>query len=177
MRTLAILLLLASTAAAPASAAHRTLPGGAFEVTQTLLLPGTPEEVYDAITGDISGWWDHHFSEKPARFFIEARPGGGFWEYFDAEGKNGVRHAVVTYADRGKFLRFEGPLGLGGNALLMVHTYAFAQAGEGKTRLDVTVRASGQVEKGWAEAVDRAWHHFLVEQFQPWFEAGKHKQR
>jgi hypothetical protein len=160
-----------------AHAEHKSLPAGAFEVTHTLLLPGAPEEIYDAITGDISGWWDHSFSEKPARFFIEAKPGGGFWEYFDAQGENGVRHAVVTAAERGKLLRFEGPLGLAGNAILMVHTYAFEKAEEGKTRLTVTVRASGQVQEGWDDAVDRAWHHFLFERFQPWVEAGKHRER
>lgn len=32
---------------------------------------------YDAIRGDISGWWDHSISEKPYRLYIEAKPGGG----------------------------------------------------------------------------------------------------
>ncbi len=35
-----------------------------FRVTHELILPGEPNQVYDAITGDISGWWDHSFSEK-----------------------------------------------------------------------------------------------------------------
>ena len=162
---------------APASAEHKSLPTGAFEITHTLVLSGAPEEIYDAITGDISGWWDHSVSEQPARFFIEAKPGGGFWEYFDAQGESGVRHATVTCAERGKLLRFEGPLGLAGNAILMVHTYAFEASEEGKTRLTLTVRASGQMEEGWAETVDRVWHHFLFERFQPWVEAGKHLER
>jgi uncharacterized protein YndB with AHSA1/START domain len=161
----------------PAVAEHKSLATGAFEVTHALVLPGPPEEIYDAITGDVSGWWDHSFSEKPARLFIEARPGGGFWEYFDSLGAGGVRHATVTSAERGKLLRFEGPLGLGGNALLMVHTYAFEAIGDGKTRLTLTVRASGQMETSWADAVDRAWHHFLFERFKPWVEAGRHRQR
>ena len=35
--------------------------------------------------------------------YIEPRPGGGFIEIFDDEG-NGVLHATVIYADRGKLL-------------------------------------------------------------------------
>jgi len=42
--------------------------------------PGDPVFVYDHLTGDISEWWDHSFSEKPYKLFIEARPGGGFYE-------------------------------------------------------------------------------------------------
>ena len=86
---------------------------GAFAFEIITVLPGPPETVYDAITGDLSGWWDHTFSEKPARFYLEAKPGGGFWELFDDEG-NGVLHATVIYAHRPHLLRFDGPLGLSG---------------------------------------------------------------
>lgn len=143
---------------------------------RALTLTGTPEDVFDAITGDVSGWWDHSFSEHPYKFTIEPRPGGGFWEIFDEEG-NGVRHAVVTAADRGKLLRFVGPLGLAGNAIEMVHTYEFKAVEGGKTELTLTVRASGQVEEGWPAVVDGVWHHFLVECFQPYFESGAHEKR
>ncbi|MFZ5515304.1 MAG: hypothetical protein ACOY90_01615 [Candidatus Zhuqueibacterota bacterium] len=52
---------------------------GVFSFWQSVTLPGAPGIIYDAITGDISGWWDHTFSGKPARFFIEPKPGGGFY--------------------------------------------------------------------------------------------------
>jgi uncharacterized protein YndB with AHSA1/START domain len=149
---------------------------GAFTVTQSVTLPGSPETIYDAVTGDISGWWDHAFSEKPKRFFIEAKPGGGFWELFDDAG-NGVRHATVIYADRGKLLRFEGPLGLSGNAVTFVTTYAFATAAGDSTRLDVTAHCAGEYQDAWPAAVDQVWHHFIVERFKPYFEAGKHLKR
>ena len=54
-----------------------------FSFTFDIVLPGSPELIYDNITGDISGWWDHSFSEQPDSFFIEPFPGGGFYEYFD----------------------------------------------------------------------------------------------
>jgi hypothetical protein len=83
----------------------------------------------------------------------------------------------VIYAQHGKFLRFDGPLGLSGKALHMVHTYEFTHVGADSTRLKVTVRASGEMEAGWAETVDGVWWHFLVEQFKPYVESGAHLRR
>jgi uncharacterized protein YndB with AHSA1/START domain len=162
--------------AGPVGAEHRELEMGAFAVEYELVLPGAPETIYDAITGDISAWWDHSFTESPKRFYIEAKPGGGFWEIFDDSG-DGVLHATVIYADRGKTLRFEGPLGLSGRAIQMVHTYQFSHVGTDSTRLSVSVHASGEVEDGLAETVDGAWYHFLVERFKPYVESGKHLRR
>jgi uncharacterized protein YndB with AHSA1/START domain len=154
----------------PAALAQAGPPVGAFRFTVALELSGTPEQVWDACTGDVSPWWDHHFSEHPAALVIEARPGGRFVELFDGEG-NGVVHADVTFAQRGRMLRVVGPLGLAGNATLMVHTLEFAPTDSG-TRLTLTCEASGHVEPGWAKVVEGVWRHFLIERFQPWYEAG-----
>ena len=162
--------------AEPAAADHRELPTGAFSVELELVLPGAPETIYDAISGDISEWWDHSFTESPKRFYIEAKPGGGFWEIFDDSG-DGVLHATVIYAQRGKILRFEGPLGLSGKAVQMVHTYEFAHAGTDSTRLKLTVHAAGEMEEGLAGTVDQVWWHFLVERFKPHVESGRHLRR
>lgn len=159
--------------AAVASAETKEARAGAFIVEQSVTLPGKPGVIYDAITGDISGWWDHAFSEKPARFFIEAKPGGGFWEYFDEKG-NGVKHATVIYADRGKLLRFDGPLGLSGNAVTFVTTYRFTAVGADSTRLDVSAHCAGEYQDAWPAVVDGVWKHFIVERFKPYIEAGKH---
>ncbi len=156
----------------PAGAEQRPLETGAFGVHQEVIVPGNPDVVYDALTGDISPWWDHAFSDAPARFFIEAKPGGGFWEYFDASGTNGVRHATVIYAERGKLLRMDGPLGLSGNAVQIVTTYALAPAGADSTRITLTLNAAGQMEATWPDVVDRVWHHFLTGRFKPFMEAG-----
>ena len=149
-------------------------PGyGTFSFEHQLTFPGTPEIIFDAITGDISGWWDHSFSKKPFKFFIEPKPGGGFWEIFDEQG-NGVLHATVIYAERGKTLRFDGPLGLSGKAIKMVHTYNFKKAGIDSTFLTLSVHASGEIDEGIDKVVEKVWHHFLFEQFKPYIEAGKH---
>lgn len=157
-----------------ASSKPKTYRAGAFEIQQSITVPVTPEVAFDLFTGDVKGWWDHTASGKPDRLFIEATPGGGFMELFDKDG-NGVRHATVTAADRGRLLRFEGALGLAGNALTMVHTVEFFGGEEGSepsTVVTVTVRGYGQLEESWPTAVENVWHHFLVERFKRYVENG-----
>ncbi len=142
---------------------------GVFSFTHELTLPGTPEVIYDAISGDISGWWDHSFLEQPYKMYIEAKPGGGFYEIFDESG-DGVLHATVTAAQRGKLLRFVGPLGLAGYAVELVNTYTFEPVGADSTLLKLEVRASGEIHPDWPDVVKNVWHHFLFEQFKPYVE-------
>ena len=66
-------------------------------------LPGDVNFAYALVTGDVSGWWDHTFSENPLRLYVDARPGGGFYEIFDEAG-NGVEHARVIFARPGEKL-------------------------------------------------------------------------
>ena len=143
-----------------------------FSFDKEVTLPGTPEVIFDAVTGDISGWWDHSFTDNPKEFYIEPVPGGGFWEIFDDEG-NGVLHATVIYADRGKMLRFDGPLGLSGKAIQVVTTYQFEPVGTDSTLFRVSVHAAGEVDEGIPAIVERVWEHFIFEQLKPYVEAGK----
>ena len=174
--TIIFLFLSFVVASQSALAENHELKIGGFSISHQLTLPGTPEVIYDAISGDISGWWDHSISGNPLKFYIEAKPGGGFYEIFNESG-DGVRHATVIFANRGKLLRFEGPLGLTGNAIKMVHTYEFEAVGNDSTRLKLTVNATGQMEEGWPDLVDKVWRHFLFEQFKPYIESGKHLQK
>ena len=144
-----------------------------FSFDKEVTLPGTPETIFDAVTGDISGWWDHSFSDSPKKFFIEARPGGGFWEIFDEKG-NGVLHATVIYSDRGKILRFNGPLGLSGKAIQVVTTYTFNPVSSDSTMFKVSVHAAGEVDEGVPEIVESVWNHFIFEQLEPYIKSGKH---
>ena len=139
-------------------------PVGAFSFTHEYTLPGTPEVIYDAITGDISGWLDHSFSEEPFKLYIDAKPGGGFYEIFDESG-DGVLHAFVTAAQRGKMLRFVGPLGLAGYAIDLVNTYKFEAIGDDSTRLILNVHAAGEMDPEWPQLVEQVWRHFLGERF------------
>ena len=126
---------------------------GVFQFTHQVMLPGNPDQIYDAITGDISGWWDHSFSEKPLKFFIEPKPGGGFYEIIDESG-DGILHAVVIFAQRGKMLRFDGPLGLTGQAVQGVYTYSFEAMPEDSTQLKLDAHLSGEIDAEVAKKLD-----------------------
>ena len=142
---------------------------GTFAFEMHFTYPGDPAFVYDHLTGDISDWWDHSFSEHPFRLFIEPQPGGGFYEIFDEQG-NGARHATVTYADRGKILRMEGPLGLSGQAITLVCTYTLEPAGTDSTMLTLSVHGAGEFSEETPDIVRQVWEHFLWEQFKPYIE-------
>ena len=149
-------------APARAHAAVKPLEVGGFEVTHQLVVAGTPTQVFDMITGDLKPWWDHTFIEHPTALYVEPWPGGGFYEIFDGVG-NGVRHAMVTWAERGRRLRLEGPLGLAGNGVVFVSTYDLSAQGTDSTAIHFKSSFAGKVEKGWAGSVDGVWEHFLFE--------------
>jgi len=154
---------------AASQTAVKTLPAGAFAVEFDVTCPGSPGLVYDHLTGDITGWWDHSFSPKPLKLFIEPRPGGGFYEIFNERG-DGVLHATVIYAERGKMLRFDGPLGLSGRTVQAVTTYSLAPEGPDSTRLSLAVHIQGEIDVQLATVVNTVWHHFLIERFKPYIE-------
>jgi uncharacterized protein YndB with AHSA1/START domain len=153
----------------------KEFPVKGFTIAQEITLPVTADTLYDCVTGDITDWWDHHMSEKPREISIDARPAGSFYEVFDDAG-NGAQHAVVIYADRGKRLRMEGPLGLSGRAVTSVISYDF-EAAPGGTKFTVTCNISGQIDEDLAKKVDDVWHHFLYERLKPYIETGKYKSK
>ncbi|RMD89837.1 MAG: SRPBCC domain-containing protein [Alphaproteobacteria bacterium] len=174
-----MVVLVGGTFSRPASAAPdesapviTPVPSRAYEVTLEVALAASPAAVWETITGDISGWWDHRFSERPAAFFIDARPGGGFFEYFDADGKNGVRHAVVLRAEKERSLVFEGPLGFLGDAVSVVTNWTLTPISGDRTRLAARISVSGLDREGNAEALAGVWHHFLVERLAGYLAAG-----
>ncbi len=150
--------LLMCTLSPTLHAETKEIKTAAFQIQQEVVIAAKPESVYDAATGDISGWWDHHMSEHPRKLYIEAKPGGCFCEIFDDAG-NGAQHALVIYADRGKMLRFTGPLGFSGMAIDSVTTYEFLPDPAG-TKLRVTVNIARQeIDDKTAQLVDGVWRH------------------
>lgn len=172
----AIIFLLSSLLSAQESKDESKVKYGAFSFTKEVKLPGNPEEIFEAATGDISSWWDHSVSENPVEFYIEPVPGGGFWEFFDDEG-NGILHATVIAADRGKLLRFDGPLGLAGTAIHLVTTYTFEPVGRDSTLMKISVHGAGEVEDETPAIVEKVWEHFIFERFKPYIESSVHLEK
>lgn len=172
VRFLGALLACAACAAGaePAAAQSTSWEGRGITLRKEVTVPLSPEAAYDAFTGDVLPWWDHHVSEHPKSLVIEPRPGGAFRETFDEAG-NGVIHGDVILAWRGKLLRIHGPFGFSGKALDLVHTFTFASAGDGSTRVSLELNGSGQIDDGGVAAIDRVWDHFLG-RYRDWVEAG-----
>lgn len=126
-------------------------------------VPVNPEVAWDHFTGDVSPWWDHHFTEKPEALTIAREPGGSFLEIFDAAG-HGAEHARVTHAIRGELLRLVGPLGLVGHGVEIDANLHFEATDEG-TRVRLKTFVHGKVDDATAAAVEGVWRHFLVEQY------------
>ncbi|MBP9581911.1 MAG: hypothetical protein KBE38_07120 [Ignavibacterium sp.] len=172
--TLTIILVLISVALSYTQETEKAKPNyDIFSFEKEVTLPGTLEQIFDAATGDISGWWDHSFSGNPKKFYIEAKPGGGFWEIFDDEG-NGVLHATVIYSKRPEMIRFDGPLGLSGRAVQIVTTYEFSEVMKDSTLMKISVHGSGEMEEGMTKIVEQVWEHFIFERFKPYIEERKH---
>ena len=146
----------------------------AYKISHELNVPGTPVEVFDALSGDISAWWDHSFSDNPKALYIEPKPGGGFFEIFDEAG-NGVKHATVIAAERGKLLRFEGPLGLSGKAVQLINSYEISAVGVDSTHIKFELHGLGELDDELATIIDNVWYHFLFERFKPYIENKKQK--
>ncbi len=140
-----------------------------FQFEMNFNFPGNPIFVYDHLTGDISDWWDHSFSEHPLKLYIDPKPGGGFFEIFDESG-DGAKHATVIFAKRGETLRMEGPLGLSGQALTLICTYTLKSSGQNGTLLTLNVNGAGEFTNDAPEVVKQVWEHFLWEQFKPYIE-------
>lgn len=171
MKTLLICALsLLLPAVAPAEVEE--VPTGSFRFEFTVAMPGSPEEVFDAATGDVSGWWDHSMSGDPIELTIEPRPGGHFLEIMDEQG-GGVVHATVIQAQRGKLLRMHGPMGLAGFAVDMVTTWTLEENDAGGTDFHVEVHAAGEIYEDWGELVEKTWRHFIEGRLLPHLEAGR----
>ena len=173
-RTIFLLAVISAVASTWSPVSAQVKSASVFSFSFDVTLPAAPVDVFDALTGDISGWWDHHFTEKPYRLYIEPKPGGGFYEIFDASG-DGARHATVILAERGKRLRFDGPLGLSGQAIQTVTSYDLAPAGQGSTVLTVTVHGAGEMDGTIPGLVEKVWRHFIVERFKPYIESGEYR--
>ena len=49
----------------------KPLRSGAFQIFHSVTLPGSPEILFDQVTGDIGGWWDHSMSENPLKWWFQ----------------------------------------------------------------------------------------------------------
>lgn len=104
MQLAALLLPVSATAEVTAS------EDGGFVSEHELLLAAPPERAYEALTAEVSAWWNaaHSYSGQASNFSLDARPGGCFCEALPG---GGVEHLRVVHAAPGKRLNLVGGLG------------------------------------------------------------------
>lgn len=143
------------------------------EIEVTIAAP--PETVFDAATGDISGWWDHTFWPGPTELVIEPELDGRFYERFEAGEPDGVVHARVIFVDRPSQLRLDGPLGLSGRAVHLVSSWTLEPANDGEATLfRVDLALTGEIDAELAGVVRSVWVHFIDGRLKPYVEADCH---
>ena len=143
-----------------------------FTASFSVEIGAPPETVFDAATGDITGWWDHSFSLEPAELVIEPRFGGRFYERLHEGREDGALHATVIYVDAPSALRLHGPLGLSGRAVDLVASWQLSPLGTDATEFEVQLNMTGQVDDDLAALVLATWQHFIIGRLKPYVEAG-----
>lgn len=146
-----------------------------FVTSLTVEIAAPVEAVFEAATGDVTGWWDHSFWPDPAQMVIEPRFDGRFYERFEADQDNGSLHARVIFVNAPHELRLHGPLGLSGRAVDLVSSWRLDAAADGAaTAFTVELHMAGEVDAELAGVVRTVWHHFIAERLKPYVEAGCH---
>ena len=133
-----------------AGAEVKNLGPGGFTSQHQRLLDAPPAEVYAAMTGRISEWWEgsHSWSADANNLYVDASPGGCFCERLPNGGW--VEHLRVVYLAPGQAIRFKGSLGplldLGLDGTM---SWQLQPGEEGGTRLTWTYIVHGYLEGGF----------------------------
>lgn len=141
-------LLLISPMTAPAEV--KNLGPGGFTSHHQRHFAAPPADVFAAMTGRISEWWDgsHSWSADAGNLYVDASPGGCFCERLPGGGW--VEHLRVVYLAPNQAIRFKGSLGplldLGLNGTM---AWQLAPATDGGTDLTWTYIVNGYLEGGF----------------------------
>ncbi|XBQ16280.1 MAG: SRPBCC domain-containing protein [Oceanicaulis sp.] len=172
---IAALILAAAQAAEPAPAELQSFTPQGFRTRIEVEIAAPREEVFEAATGDVTGWWDHSFALDPAEMVIEPVFGGRFYERLEAGSDDGALHARVIYVDAPGVLRLHGPLGLSGRAVDIVTSWTLTEAEDGAaTAFTVDLAMTGEIDAELAGIVRQVWVHFIEGRLKPYVEAGCH---
>ena len=155
----------AAVAAAPAAALVVDQSPAGFTSRNEYMCTASPEKVWDALTNDISRWWNpaHTWSGDADNLFLTGAAGEEFGEKLPDGGS--VTHMEVIYADPGKLLRLRGSLGpLQAMAVVGVLSIELAPEGE-TTKLTVTYAVGGYGGAGGIEEMAGPVNGVIAEQF------------
>ena len=146
-----------------------------FNTTITVEIDAPRDVVFEAATGDVTGWWDQSFWPDPAEMVIEPQIGGRFYERFEAGSDNGTLHARVIFVRAPEQLRLHGPLGLSGRAVDLVTSWTLTEGETPDTTLfRIDLAMMGDIDAELAGVVRSVWVHFIEARLKTYVEAGCH---
>ena len=146
-----------------------------FNTTITVEIDAPRDVVFEAATGDVTGWWDHSFWPDPAEMVIEPQIGGRFYERFETGSDNGTLHARVIFVRAPEQLRLHGPLGLSGRAVDLVTSWTLTEGETPDTTLvRIDLAMMGDIDAELADVVRSVWVHFIEARLKTYVEAGCH---
>ncbi|MCY4143853.1 MAG: ATPase [Gammaproteobacteria bacterium] len=132
-----------------------------FVIESEINISALPTHVFDAL-GELQRWWDpeHSFGRDARNLSLNTSPDGLFLESLGTN--QGVVHARVVDAQRGKLLRLSGALGplqsLGAHGTLTLRMEPLAES----TTLTLNYIVIGRNLRGWADAVEQVLSEQLI---------------
>jgi DNA-binding transcriptional ArsR family regulator/uncharacterized protein YndB with AHSA1/START domain len=130
-----------------------------FRIEQEILINGSREQVYKALTENIGDWWEFRLAPKgvPSTISVEPVPGGQFIEKWSE--REGALWGTVYYVNAPEEIRLHGHLGMRG-AVNSAYTYRLIEK-DGGTALQLSHTASGLIEENWEQEHSEGWKHLL----------------
>ena len=131
----------------------------AFRIEQEVLINGSREQVFKALTENIGHWWEFRLAPKgtTSTLSLNPAPGGQFIEKWGE--KEGAVWGNVYYVNAPEEIRLQGHLGMRG-AVNSSYTYRLIEK-DGATSLQLSHSASGVIEENWEQEHSEGWKHLL----------------
>jgi uncharacterized protein YndB with AHSA1/START domain len=142
-----------------------------FKVMQEIVINGSVEKVFHALTREISSWWGApmYCTAKPQDFILETKPGGLFYELSD-DGEFAVWGRVTGFK-KNQLLEFEGPVGISDAVHGLVRMEVEAKGGS--TLLKLTHSAIGQFPEATVDSYGSGWSDLLDRRLRAFVEKGQ----
>jgi len=140
-----------------------------FQIDQEIKIKASADKVFAHLTGDVSPWWDHSFSEKPKAIVLEPKVGGRFFEDFG--NGNGVIYCTVMHIVKNKKLVLQGAMGMAGAVFGNISFDLDEQ--DGATVLKLSHHAFGEVTEDHKKNYAGGWQALLGARLKGLIETGK----
>ena len=129
-----------------------------FHTELEIPLKASPARVYQALTHDISAWWDPDASWGKGKLVLEPKVGGRMWEDFG--NGEGALFGIVTYVEQNKKLEIEGDHGLGSGVQGYIRFELVPQ--EEGVLLKFSHRAFGEISERSRQRFPEGWQQLLA---------------